>query len=222
MSYSLKFHDLFTYVLKIYLLGLVCGSFQFVPRFSIVLPSFIVFSPPLPLINHFIDHFLCNPYDSKTTFFENEYVKQLQDPSFSHWCRWRCKSSGTDTSPLASVNCLILNRKALGLLQFSLTSVSKVQWGVDGCGRAPLQPRNGVRPPTQCLALPVVSHLGWCFGYLLLRSACHPTPPHMSHNAYREWLRLGFSLSPYYRARYCYEVWSIQHTCCKTCTLPIT
>ena len=67
MSRSLEFHDLFTYVLKIYLLSLVWGSFQFVPQSSVGLPSFIVFIPPLPLFTHFIDHFLCNPYDSKTT-----------------------------------------------------------------------------------------------------------------------------------------------------------
>jgi hypothetical protein len=36
-SCSSKFHDLVTCALKIFILGLVCGSFQFVPQFSVVL-----------------------------------------------------------------------------------------------------------------------------------------------------------------------------------------
>ena len=40
-SCTLKSHDIVIYALKVSLLGLVCGSFQFVLKFSIVLPSLL-------------------------------------------------------------------------------------------------------------------------------------------------------------------------------------
>ena len=48
-SCSLKFHYLVTHALKMLLLGLVCGSFHFVPQSSVVLPSFfVVYTLPFP------------------------------------------------------------------------------------------------------------------------------------------------------------------------------
>jgi len=41
-SCSLNLHDLVTYPVKILLVGLVCGSFQFIPQSSVILPSFFV------------------------------------------------------------------------------------------------------------------------------------------------------------------------------------
>ena len=41
-SCSLNLHDLVTYAVTILLVGLVCGSFQFIPQSSVVLPSFLV------------------------------------------------------------------------------------------------------------------------------------------------------------------------------------
>jgi hypothetical protein len=41
---SLKFYDLVACALQIFLLGVVCGSFQFIPQSSVVLPSFFVVS----------------------------------------------------------------------------------------------------------------------------------------------------------------------------------
>ena len=45
------------------LLGQVCGSFQFVPQSSVVLPSFFCcLHSSIPFFIHFIDHFLWNPW----------------------------------------------------------------------------------------------------------------------------------------------------------------
>jgi hypothetical protein len=63
MSCSFKLHYLITYALKIFLLGLVCGAFQFVSKASVVLPSlFVVDILPLSSFVHFTDHFLYNPW----------------------------------------------------------------------------------------------------------------------------------------------------------------
>jgi hypothetical protein len=58
-SSSLKSHDIVIYALKISLLGLVRGSFQFVSQFSKILPSFLVVNIfPVQSFIHFLDHFL--------------------------------------------------------------------------------------------------------------------------------------------------------------------
>ena len=45
------------------LLGHVCGSLQFIPQSSVVLPSFfVIYILPFPLFIHFIDHFLWNTW----------------------------------------------------------------------------------------------------------------------------------------------------------------
>jgi hypothetical protein len=45
----LKFHYLVTHALKTLLLGVVCGSFHFVPQSSVFLPSFfVVYTLPFP------------------------------------------------------------------------------------------------------------------------------------------------------------------------------
>ena len=61
-SCSLKFHDLVTYSLKIFLLSLVCGPFQFVLKSVALLSFFFVEILPIPSFIHFTDHFLCNPW----------------------------------------------------------------------------------------------------------------------------------------------------------------
>lgn len=72
MSCPLKFNDLVTSSLKIFLLGLFCGCFQFVPESSaVVFPSFLhCWHCPLPSFICFDDHFLYNqwPYRSLLTF----------------------------------------------------------------------------------------------------------------------------------------------------------
>jgi len=51
MSCSLQFYDSVTYVPMASLLSLVCGPFQFLFQFSVVVPShFIVDIIPLPLL----------------------------------------------------------------------------------------------------------------------------------------------------------------------------
>ena len=65
MPCSLKFHNLVIYVLKVFLFGIICGSFQFVPQPPVVLPAFFsVHILPFPSFIHFTDHFLCNPWFS--------------------------------------------------------------------------------------------------------------------------------------------------------------
>jgi hypothetical protein len=47
---------------KIFLFGTMCGSFQCVPQYAIVLLAyFSTVIPPVPSFIHFTDHFLCNP-----------------------------------------------------------------------------------------------------------------------------------------------------------------
>ena len=61
--YSLQFHNLVTYVLKIFLFGIICGPFQFVPQSPVILlASFSVDILPFPSFIYFTDHFLCNPW----------------------------------------------------------------------------------------------------------------------------------------------------------------
>ena len=61
----MKFHNLCTCVLKIFLFGLFCGSFQFVPQSPVVPPAFFsVDILPFPSLIHFTNHFLCNPWFS--------------------------------------------------------------------------------------------------------------------------------------------------------------
>ena len=62
-SCSFKFYNLITYVLKIFLFGRFCGSFQFIPQSPVVPPAFfIVDILPFPSLTHFTNHFLCNPW----------------------------------------------------------------------------------------------------------------------------------------------------------------
>ena len=62
---SLKFQNIVTYVLKIFLFGIICGSFQFIPQHPVVLPAFFsVDTLPFPSFIRFTDHFLCNPWFS--------------------------------------------------------------------------------------------------------------------------------------------------------------
>jgi hypothetical protein len=65
LNHTVPFFDilyLFTCVLKIFLFGIICVSFQFIPQLSIVFPAFFIIDILLfPSCIHFTDHFLCNP-----------------------------------------------------------------------------------------------------------------------------------------------------------------
>ena len=54
MSCSLKSYNIITYVLKLFLFGRFCGSFQFIPQSPVVFPAFfIVDILPFPSLTHF-------------------------------------------------------------------------------------------------------------------------------------------------------------------------
>jgi len=64
LSCSLNLHDLVTYTVKTLLVGLVYGSFQFIPQSFVVLPSFIVvdifpLQSSILLITSCVIHGLC-------------------------------------------------------------------------------------------------------------------------------------------------------------------
>jgi len=84
-SCSLKFHDVVTYAFKRFVLGLLCGSFQFVPQSSVVLRSFFVVDIlPLPSFILFSYRFLCNPWLSCSPL---DFSNQQTGPKVSilHW-----------------------------------------------------------------------------------------------------------------------------------------
>ena len=63
----MKFHNLCTCVLKIFLFDLFFGSFQFVPQSRVVPPAFFsVDILPFPSFIHFTDNFLCNSWFSRS------------------------------------------------------------------------------------------------------------------------------------------------------------
>jgi hypothetical protein len=77
---SLKFHYHVTHALKILLLGIVCGSFHFVPQSSVVLPFFfVVYTLPFPsfiyspscVIHSFLD--LLSTFPTKSLTISNIY-----------------------------------------------------------------------------------------------------------------------------------------------------
>jgi hypothetical protein len=59
----MKFHNVFTRVLNLFLFGLFCDAFQIVSQSPVVPPALLcVDFLPFSSLNHFTDHYLCDPW----------------------------------------------------------------------------------------------------------------------------------------------------------------